>query len=129
MPVEPAATALQILIVDDSSHFLDAARRALERDGRIVVSTASTSAEALRLAAETAPDAILVDVDLGDESGLDLAQQLATADRARVVLISAYPESELTDLIAASPAVGFVAKSELSSLAITNLLGEARDRG
>jgi hypothetical protein len=39
------------------------------------------------------------------------------------VLISAYPEAELSDLIAASPALGFVAKSELSTRAVSELLG------
>jgi hypothetical protein len=39
-------------------------------------------------------------------------------------LISAYPESDLADLIAASPAVGFVSKSELSARAVFDLLGE-----
>jgi DNA-binding NarL/FixJ family response regulator len=127
MPVERAATALRILIVDDSQHFLDAARNVLEQGGLAVVGTASTIAEALQLAQQLTPDAILVDVDLGGESGLDLAQRLAAASRARVVLISTYAESELTELIAASPAVGFVAKSEFSASIILSLLGDESD--
>jgi DNA-binding NarL/FixJ family response regulator len=128
MTAEPAATALRILIVDDSHHFLDAASDVLEQGGLTVVGTASTIADALRLAQQLTPDAILVDVDLGAESGFDLAQRLANIDSARVVLISTYPESELTELIQASPAVGFVAKSELSASAISNLLGDDRRR-
>ena len=112
---------MRILIVDDSRRFLDAACGALERDGVTVVGAASTSAEALRLAEELRPDGILVDVDLGEESGLDLAQELAPSDAAPVVLISVYAESELADLIAASPAVGFVSKSELSASAVSRL--------
>lgn len=126
MRTEQGAGTLRILIVDDSRHFLDAARGVLEQGGFAVVGVASTSAEALKLAAELRPDAILVDIDLGDESGLDLARAFASSDAAPVVLISAYPESELRDLLAASPAIGFVSKSELSASAISSLLASGR---
>jgi len=122
----PGAGSLRILIVDDSRHFLDAARGALEQDGLSVVGVASTSSEALQLARELRPDGILVDIDLGDESGLDLAREFASVESAPVVLISAYPESELADLIAASPAVGFVSKSQLSAGAVSRLIASAR---
>lgn len=122
----PDAGTLRILIVDDSRHFLDAARGALEQNGVTVVGVASTSADALRLARELDPDAILVDVDLGDESGLDLARQFASADAPPVLLISAYPESELADLIATSSAIGFVSKSELSAGLVSSLIAAGR---
>jgi DNA-binding NarL/FixJ family response regulator len=118
----PQPRPLRILIVDDSRHFLDAARGALEQDGITVVGVASTSADALELARQLRPDGILVDIDLGDESGLDLARMLASVDAGPVVLISAYPESEVVDLIAASPAVGFVSKAQLSAGVIAALI-------
>jgi CheY-like chemotaxis protein len=129
MTVERAPSALRILIVDDSRHFLDAATHALEQGGLTVVGTASTIAEALQLVQQLTPDAVLVDVDLGPESGFDLARRLTDTDRARVVLISTYAESELSELIEASPAVGFVTKSELSASAISKLLGDERGQG
>ena len=101
----------------------------LEQEGVTVVGIATTSAEALPLAEALHPDVILVDVDLGEESGFDLAQRLSAAVNSSVVLISAYPESELADLIAASPAVGFVSKSELSARAVSNLLADTGGRG
>jgi DNA-binding NarL/FixJ family response regulator len=122
MTGERAATALRILIVDDSRHFLDAASLVLEQGGLTVVGTASTIADALHLARQLHLDGILVDIDLGAESGFDLARRLADIDAARVVLISTYEESELTDLIVASPAVGFVTKSDFSATAISSLL-------
>jgi CheY-like chemotaxis protein len=126
MTVDRAPTALRILIVDDSHHFLHAACEVLEHGGLTVVGTASTIAEALRVAQHLTPDAILVDVDLGEESGFDLAQRLAAVDSTPVVLISTYAESDLAELIATSPAVGFVTKSEFSASAISNLLGNER---
>ena len=120
---------LRYLLVDDNRHFLAAARDLLEREGGTVVGAASTSADALQLAAELRPDVILVDIDLGEENGFDLAQRLTEAGDTPVVLISAYAESEFADLIAASSAVGFVAKSELSARAVSYLLGSGSDGG
>ena len=124
--VESHSRALRLVLVDDNRHFLNAARNVLQQEGVDVVGVAATSAEALQLVAELRPDAILLDVHLGEESGFDVARSLATADDTCVVLISAYPESDLADLIAASPAVGFVSKSELSARAVANLLGHER---
>jgi DNA-binding NarL/FixJ family response regulator len=126
MGVRPEATAIRILVVDDSRHFLDAARGVLERDGVTVVGVASASADAMRLAVELRPDVILVDIDLGEESGLCLAEQLVAAVDARVVLISVYPESEIADLVAASPAAGFVAKSKLSANVVLDVVRSGR---
>ena len=127
---------LRCLIVDDSRRFLDAARGLLERQGITVVGVASTGAEALRLAEELQPDVTLVDIGLGDESGFDLARQLsreANLAPSRTILISTQAEQDYADLIAASPAVGFLSKSALSAGAIRDLLGghsdgEAGDR-
>jgi CheY-like chemotaxis protein len=120
---EQLAPMIRCLLVDDNGPFLAAARAMLEREGAEVVGTAASRAEAISLAAARQPDVILVDIDLGDESGFDLARDLAADGAAPVVLISAYPESEFADLVAASPAVGFLAKAELSTGAVTALLG------
>jgi DNA-binding NarL/FixJ family response regulator len=123
---------LRSLIVDDNGHFLAAASDLLQREGMAVVGVASTTAEAVQLAGELQPDVALVDIDLGDESGFDVAQRLAGvtgADRSRVVLISAYPERDFVDLIAASPAVGFLSKSELSAKRIHELVGSTDGGG
>jgi two-component system nitrate/nitrite response regulator NarL len=122
---------LRALIVDDNLEFLACARRLLERQGIAIVAVATTSAEALRRTGEYQPDVVLVDVDLGEESGIDLAERLAAAPGALppVVLISAHPEEDLADLIEASPAIGFVSKSELSGRAILEILTRGGGRG
>jgi CheY-like chemotaxis protein len=119
---------LRCLIVDNSLRFLDSARELLEREGVTVVGVASTSAEALLRFEELRPDVTLVDIDLGPDSGLDLARRLQRGPdpAAPVILISTYDEHDYADLIAASPAVGFLAKSDLSAQAIRQLL---RGRG
>jgi DNA-binding NarL/FixJ family response regulator len=117
--------ALRCLIVDDSLRFLDAARGLLERQGIRVVGVASTSAEALQQATELRPDIALLDINLGGESGFDLARRLfreASLGRTRMILISTHAEQDYTDLIAASPVVGFLPKSALSADAIRDLI-------
>jgi DNA-binding NarL/FixJ family response regulator len=110
--------ALRALIVDDNGHFLAAARELLQREGVEVIGVASTGGEAVQQAEELEPDVILVDIDLGEESGFDVARALTQerdGHRRRVVLISTHAEKDFADLIATSPAVGFVSKSDLSA--------------
>jgi len=110
------------VIVDDSPAFVAAARSLLERQGMTVLGTAATGAEAARLAAELHPDVMLVDIDLGPESGFDVARRLAESPGPPVILISTYAEEDYADLIAASPALGFIPKATLSAAAIVGML-------
>ena len=124
--------ALRSLIVDDNAGYLAAARALLEREGVTVVGVASSCAEAVLLAGKLHPDVALVDIDLGDESGFDVARRLAGAGGSvlsPVVLISAYPEGEFAELIAASPAVGFLEKSSVSAESILELLRTGSNGG
>ena len=114
---------IRCLIVDDQELFLDAARLLLEREGAAVVGVATTSAEALRLEAELRPDVVLVDIRLGGESGFDLARRLS----GTVILISTHSEQDYADLIADSPALGFLSKTVISATAIRSLLGRGPD--
>jgi len=123
---------VRCLIVDDSLQFLTAARGWLEREGIAVVGVASTIAQALQLVHELHPDVALVDIDLGGESGFELANQLqrmAGVNSSRVILISAYAEEDYGELIAASPAVGFLPKKDLSGQRIRNLIEDGADQG
>jgi DNA-binding NarL/FixJ family response regulator len=123
-----------VLIVDDSRSFLEAARALLEREGMRVLGVAATSAQALRRAAELRPDAVLVDIALGPESGFDVARSLAghgdNGDGAApvVILMSTYSEADFADLIAQSVATGFLPKQELSADAVRQIVdGRARE--
>jgi DNA-binding NarL/FixJ family response regulator len=114
---------LRCLIVDDSSRFLTAARGLLERQGMVVVGVASSGAQALRLAEQLRPDVTLVDIDLGGESGLHVARELSGVGKPiPVILISTHAEEDFASLIAASPAIGFLPKAELSAAAIEDML-------
>jgi DNA-binding NarL/FixJ family response regulator len=116
---------LRCFIVDDSPRFLDAARGLLERDRIAVVGVASTGAEAAQRLGQLRPDVVLVDIDLGTHSGFEVARQLhhnAPVEPFRIILISTCDEQDYADLIADSPAIGFLAKANLSAGAIRDLL-------
>jgi DNA-binding NarL/FixJ family response regulator len=116
---------MRSLIVDDNQSFLEAARVLLEREGLAVAGVASTCDEALQLVETLRPDVVLVDISLGKESGLGLAQGLsqgALDNSPVVILISTRAESDVADLIAESPAAGFLTKAELSASAIRRIV-------
>jgi CheY-like chemotaxis protein len=116
--------ATRVLIVDDNKSFLEIVRGLLEQEGLSVVGVASTCADALRLFDTLRPDVVLLDIFLGEESGLKLARRLVEdgqGNRAKVILISTHAEADLADLIATSPAAGFLPKTELSARAILQI--------
>jgi two-component system, NarL family, nitrate/nitrite response regulator NarL len=116
--------ALRCLLVDDSEEFLASASRLLEAQGLEIVGRASSGQEAVRLADALRADVALVDVQLGDEDGLEVAWQLTADGRPiAVVLISSHPQDDIAELIADSPAVGFLPKTALSAGAIARLVG------
>ncbi|MFE0748105.1 LytR/AlgR family response regulator transcription factor [Gordonia sp. NPDC058843] len=118
---------LRCLIVDDSAPFRTAARGMLESGGITVVGTASTLADAVSQSETTHPDVALVDIDLGGESGFDVADALhALAVEPAVVLISTHNHDEFTDMIDASSAIGFVPKFSLSADRVRSALADAQ---
>lgn len=117
--------ALRCLIIDDNAGFVAVARDLLEREGFAVVGAAANGFEALRQARELRPDVTLLDIDLGGESGFDVVRELvedAGGAPSNVILISTHAEADYAELIEASPAAGFVAKTDLSSDSILAVL-------
>ena len=94
-----------------------------------LVATATNGTEAARRARELSPDVTLVDIDLGGESGFDIVRRLHedAVARSRIILISSHSPDDFADLIAESPALGFVSKSRLSATAIRDALGDPSD--
>jgi DNA-binding NarL/FixJ family response regulator len=112
------------LIVDDSPGFFEAARELLADEAISVIGIAQTSDQAVCEALGLRPDVVLVDVNLGGESGLDVAARLAELPNGGppVVLVSAETGSEFAELVVSSGALGFVSKTDLSGEAIHELL-------
>ncbi len=121
---------LRCLVVDDNPEFLETARHLLEQEGISVVGVAANSAEAIERVAALQPDVMLIDVHLGEESGLQLARRIATVDHGgspRLILISTYLEGDLAEALETGPTMEFVSKADLSASAIRTVLGLAPD--
>jgi DNA-binding NarL/FixJ family response regulator len=124
--MESGAVDVRCVIVDDNPGFLRTAAKFLDRRGVSVVGFATSSAEALECVQEQQPDVTIVDLKLGEESGFRLAEQIVNGPvPTQVILTSTHSESEYGELIAASPALGFVRKEHLSPEAIRRLLDDA----
>jgi DNA-binding NarL/FixJ family response regulator len=113
-----------IVIVDDNAGFRASARRVLEDEGYRVLAEAADGSSGLRAALEAHPEVALIDVQLPDIDGFEVARRLREAEApAAVVLTSSRDAADFGPLIAASGARGFVPKGELSAGALESLLG------
>lgn len=118
---------LSCLIVDDSEEFLASAASLLTLQGVSILGQASSADEALRLAETLGPDVTLVDVELGNEDGIELARRLTSGGSSTIViLISLRDHNELAELMAGSGAAGFLRKDTLDAQAVADLIVQRR---
>jgi DNA-binding NarL/FixJ family response regulator len=115
--------ATTVLIVDDHDGFRASARTLLERQGVEVVGEAHDGGTALAAAGELEPELVLLDVQLPDADGFEVAERLAALRPAPVVVLtSSRDPSEFGRLVSESRAAGFVPKAELSAGRLRALL-------
>jgi two-component system response regulator EvgA len=113
----------RILVVDDHPSFRSSARALLAAEGYEVVGEAEDGAAALAAVDELAPELVLLDIQLPDIDGFDVARRLLARDPTlRIVLISSRDRNQYGPLIEECGALGFVAKVDLSRSALEPLL-------
>jgi DNA-binding NarL/FixJ family response regulator len=119
---------LRVIIVDDHPSFRAMAARLLIKGGFSVVGEEADGATALSSAQELRPDLVLLDVQLPDIDGFQVADALVAVARAvqamppGVVLMSSRASADYGPRVAAAPVLGFIAKADLSGPAIRRLL-------
>jgi DNA-binding NarL/FixJ family response regulator len=113
----------RVLIVDDHPSFRASARVLLEAEGFDVVGEAADGRAALVEAGRLQPEVVLLDVQLPDIDGFDVAAQLTgDVDGPAVILVSSRDGSDFGPLVTRSGARGFVPKAELSGDRVQALL-------
>ena len=117
-----------ILVVDDDAAVRGLVVRILRSWGHVVIGEAGSVAEALRCAATTHPDIVLVDIGLPDGDGFALTRELRTRFRVlRVVIFSSDADRANAAAAERAGAVAFLPKDQLSSPTLRRLLEEGAD--
>jgi DNA-binding NarL/FixJ family response regulator len=115
--------AARVLVVDDHAPFRSVARLLLVAAGFEVVGEAADGAGAVTAVCDLAPDVVLLDVQLPDVDGFDVAERLAAmAGAPIVVLVSSRARSDYGSRVGASTARGFIPKAEVSGEALLRVL-------
>ena len=113
--------------MDDHAGFRAQARSVLDGAGFEVVGEAEDAAGAIEEAWKLRPQVVLLDVQLPDGSGFDVARSLASwRDPPVVILISSRDASDYGRRIEGSGALGFIWKGELSAATLRALIGTNR---
>jgi DNA-binding NarL/FixJ family response regulator len=104
---------VRVLLVDDQSSIRLLQRLLLERDGRaIVVAEAADGREAIAAAQREQPDAIVLDLDMPEVTGLEaLPVLLEVSPDSLVIVLSSLPEAEFASQAVALGASAFLAKN------------------
>jgi DNA-binding NarL/FixJ family response regulator len=119
----PERATLTVLIVDDHPSFRAVARMMLETDGFAVVGTEEDGESGVAAALRLEPDVVLLDVELPDIDGFEVAARLrAAGSRAAIVLASSRDRADFGSLVDESGARGFLTKADLSGDAIRRLV-------
>jgi DNA-binding NarL/FixJ family response regulator len=115
--------ATSVLIVDDHDGFRVFARALLSSEGFEVVGEAGDGASALRAVEQLDPDVVLLDVQLPDLDGFEVAARLAVDEAPpAVVLVSTRHASSYRRRLAETSARGFISKGDLSGAALAAVL-------
>src|SRR5690349_9309011 len=113
----------RVLVVDDHEGFRRCARALLTAEGFDVVGEAEDGASAIAQADELSPDLVVLDVQLPDIDGFEVATRLLEQrPDLPIVLVSSRERSAYGSLVDACGARGFVSKDELSGDALEHLL-------
>lgn len=106
---------VRILLADDNSAVLDQISRVLSKDYEIVAALKEGQKvvkECLRLK----PDVVILDISMGDISGIDLARELANSGcRSKVVFLTVHEDYDFVKAAIGSGAQAYVIKSRLSA--------------
>jgi CheY-like chemotaxis protein len=111
-----------VLVVDDHDGFRDFARSMLETAG-FTVSVAASGGEATKIALELRPSLVLLDIQLPDIDGFEVARKLAGYKQSPVVVLTSTREAgDYGAQLTCTPAAGFVPKDQLSAVGLRAFL-------
>lgn len=122
--------AIRVVLADDHPLFRAGVRLLLERaNGIDVVGEAGTGVEALGLVRDLQPDVIILDMEMPEMTGVEVARRLrAIGSAVRVLVLSAYDDDEYVAELLESGATGYLTKEEMPERIVAAVRGVARGR-
>ena len=119
---------IRILLADDHPVVRDGIRLLLEKAGNVeIVGEAANGADALDLAGSAAPDVVLLDMELPDIEGTQVARQIQQHHpEIKVLALSAYSDPFYIKGVLESGAAGYLMKDEAPELILEAVQGVAR---
>lgn len=100
----------KIVIADDEMIICMDLKEILEEAGHEVIGMAADGAEALKLVKEKKPDVAILDIQMPEIDGLQVAKLIAHDHIASVVLLTAFGEEETIEKAKKSDVFGYVVK-------------------
>jgi DNA-binding NarL/FixJ family response regulator len=116
---------VRILLVEDMPRVLHDLRQLLELTGRFeIVGEAGDGAEAVRLAGELSPAAVILDLEMPRLDGYEAARLIKELQPApRVIILSAHAGPEEQQRARAAGADSFVMKGDRHEILVNAILG------
>ena len=120
---------LKVLLVDDHAVMREGLAALLTAAGIDVIGTASNGREAVRLARELVPDAVVMDISMPDLNGIEAARQIhVRAPTVRIVMLSMHANREHVHQALAAGADGYVLKESAATEVVTAVRAVAAGR-
>jgi two-component system response regulator DegU len=118
---------IRVVLADDHPVVRGGIRSLLERAADIsIVGEASTGGEALRLVEEMSPDILLLDMELPDVKGIEVAQQLRQmGSTVKILVLSAHDDPFYIRELLESGASGYLVKEEAPETIVEAVRGVA----
>jgi len=112
---------VRILVVEDAAIVAKSVEDNLKKLGYDVAAVTASGEEAVRLAAETRPDLVLMDIMLqGEMDGVEVAEQIRARFDIPVVYLTAYAEDEILQRAKITEPFGYLLKPfEAGELRVT----------
>jgi DNA-binding NarL/FixJ family response regulator len=115
LPMTPRSSSpIRVLLVDDHRTVLWGLEKLIESEkpAMEVVGKATSGAEAIEIVAQVRPDVIVLDIELGERSGIDAIPELLARSKGKVLLLTEQRNSPLHDRAVLAGARGIVYKED-----------------